>query len=113
VHGDELALHVFVPAGETAVLDAHLAHPPAGELLAVDLHGDAEVLLERRALRADRRRVDDAAGSRSQRAGVVEDPRVADGAPGDPGDVDAGLAEHADDVLRREQVAAAEDRAVG
>src|SRR4051794_37424966 len=44
-----------------------------------------------------------------QGRGVLEDPRIADGAAGDPYDVDAGLLKHPHRILRREHVAAAEN----
>ena len=55
-HGHQF--HVARLRMEATVLDAHLAHPPAGELLAVDLHGDGKMLVERVALIVDRRRCD-------------------------------------------------------
>src|SRR5690606_27099185 len=44
---------------------------------------------------------------------IAEDPRVSDGAAGDPDAVDAGLLEHLDDILGRKDVATAPDAPVG
>ena len=91
------------------VLDAELAHVRAGPVVAVKLLGQAKVLEHHVALLEERRR------RRQRLAGgqgpaLREDPRIADRAAGDGDAIDARLADHVQAVLRREQVAAAEDR---
>src|SRR5258708_3316711 len=109
---DEVALDVAGVGVEARIFNAHLAHAPPGELLAVDLHGDGEMFFERGALLVNRRGGLRRARGGGEVGGGLEDPGVADGAGGDPDDVYAGLVEHADGVVGGEDVAGTEDRAV-
>ncbi len=78
---------------------------------AVDLFGQAVVLADHVAL-LEQSSAAAAAAGRGQRAGLREDPRVADRAAGHGDAIDAGLADHVEAGLRREQVAAAEHGAL-
>src|SRR5688572_20867856 len=97
---------------ESAVLDPHLPHASPGQRFTVNLHGDREMLTQRFALLVDCWRGEWRGARREQRFRVLKDPWVADRAARDPDDVDTGLAQHAHGILRREHVAAAEDRLV-
>src|SRR5260221_13029118 len=102
---DEVALDGRGLRVKPGILDAHLPHSPAGELFAVDLHGDGEMLFKRIALLVNRGRVQDRLGIKQKLPGVLENPWVADGASRDPDHVYARLAQHADGVLRGEDIA--------
>ena len=92
------------------ILDAEFAHLAAAGFRAVDFFGQAVVFFDHAPLLEQ-------AGGVGQRQAVgqartwLENPRIADRAAGDGDAVDAGLAEHVEAGLRREQIAAAQDRA--
>ena len=62
---DEVPLHVGGRGVEAAVLDPHLAHPPPGQLLAVNLHRNGKMLRQGVALRVNGWR-DEGSGFRVQ-----------------------------------------------
>ena len=89
---------------EPGIFDRELPHRPAGEILAVQRDGEAEMLAEHVALLVEGRgRRGGLATQERERLG--KDPRVADRAAGHAHAVDARLAEHRHARLGRKQVA--------
>src|SRR6185436_6797983 len=95
---------------EGGVFDAELSHFGTCPLLAIEFHRQAEMFQDDFSLLVERWRGRQRL-ARGERAGLLENPRVADGSASDCHAVDSSLPYHVEAGLSREQVSAAEDRA--